>query len=317
MKRLFFSFGVLICVFLWILHTAATDSHAPVNAVIGDISFVKKFGHLPEPGTNEGLRIKTHLEYVELILRENSSSYLDKEIRQKRNKLIENLRKYRSAGIFPKNYGRNERSPCFIDRDGNICALGYLVEQSAGRQLAESINMDFQYSEVADMNSPALSGWLKQNGLTREEAATIQPSYDWDPAPAEEEKTNYVSKSYGLSSSVISGLNLTLSGIQLFKADHAPLSSKLGLLGGAAQTTLGLLSLPAKTNNMEGQASINEHKKALSLVNIGIGAGTMLFSSWELLRNKKRKETIYSWDVHGIPLSGKETAIALSLKRKL
>jgi len=78
-----------------------------------------------------------------------------------------------------------------------------------------------------------------------------------------------------------------------------------------------LLSLPAKTIKPNGQASINEPKKVLSLVNIGIGSATMLFSSWKLLKNNQGKERMYSWDVHGIPLPEKETAIALTLKRKI
>ena len=43
-----------------------------INPIIGDISFVEKFGRLPDFNTDETLRIQTHLEYVESLLRGKS-----------------------------------------------------------------------------------------------------------------------------------------------------------------------------------------------------------------------------------------------------
>lgn len=319
MKRLIFSFGILIFVFLWILHTAATDTHAPVNPVIGDISFIKKFGHPPTPQTDENLRIETHLEYAELMLRKNTPFYLNKTAKIKRDRIIKNLRAYRTAGIFPKNHDfKDQRRPCFIDRNGNICAVGYLVEKTAGRDLAESINRDFQYSNISEMNSTALSAWLKENGLSLEEAAIIQPSYDWEPGqPAEPVKINQISKSYAISSSVFSGVNLALNGIQLMKSKHGKLASKLGLFTGAAQVAFGTLTYPAKVRDQNGVTTTNQSKKVLSLTNIGIGSGTMLLSTWKLLKTSNPvKERSYSWDIYQMPLPDDLTALALSVKHK-
>jgi hypothetical protein len=50
----------------------ATDDAEPVwpiNTVVGDISFVETFGDLPDAHTDQGLRIETHLHYIEERLR--------------------------------------------------------------------------------------------------------------------------------------------------------------------------------------------------------------------------------------------------------
>jgi hypothetical protein len=314
MKRLTFSFSILILTFIWIYHTAASYN-PPVNSMIGDISYVKKFGHLPAPGADENERIKTHLEYAEMLLRRTETSYLDSETQLKRRKLLDHLHDYWVAGIFPKNYERkDERSPCFIDKDGNICAVGYLVEKSAGRHVAENINKEFQYSEIAVMNSSALNNWIALNGITKEEAAIIQPSYGWEPSPTAQTKNN-ISASYGISSAILGGINISANALQLSNKKSNLIISKIGLVSGAAQAGLGLASFPRKIKNAEGQGSVNESKKVLSMINIGIGTGTMLLSSWNLISNKTPKEKLVSWDLQSFPVSEKETAIALSIKR--
>ena len=318
MKRLAFSISVLVLVFVWIYHTAATDYNPAINSVIGDISYVKKFGHLPARGTDENVRIKTHLAYAEMLLRKEETYFLDPQTKSRREALLNHLNDYWNAGIFPKNYERkNKRSPCFIDSEGNICAVGYLVEQSASRELAETINKDFKYAKIEDMDSKALTDWIKANGLTKEEAAIIQPSYGWEPKPAEDRNnTNYISPSYGISSSLLGGLNLAVSGLQFSTKSASSLSSKIGLLTGAAQTSLGLLSFPHQQKNANGQVISNESKKTLSMVNIGLGMGTVILSSWNLIAKKPAKEKVYSWDIFGMPLNEKETAVALSVRRK-
>ena len=179
MKRLIFSFTILIMTFIWIYRTAA-DFNPPVNSVIGDISYVKKFGHLPAPGTDESIRIKTHLAYAELLLRKTETSYMNSETQLKREKLLGHLNNYWVAGLFPQNYDiKNERIHCFINKSSRICAIAYLIEKSAGRQMPENIYKEFKYHKIADVNNVALSEWITSNGLTREELGIIQPSYGW------------------------------------------------------------------------------------------------------------------------------------------
>jgi hypothetical protein len=161
-------------------HCSARPPHAvnTVNAVLGDESFVKTFGTAPTAYTNETLRIRTHLAYVERLLRQKDCSSLTPAQRARRAVMLDKLHEYWLAGRFPVNEAYpNERRPCFIDRFGSICAVGYLIEQSAGRELAERINARHQYEYIATMTMPALAAWVATSGLTKEECAMIQPGY--------------------------------------------------------------------------------------------------------------------------------------------
>src|SRR5438876_2576218 len=98
-----------------------------VNSVIGDISYIAKFGRLPNRGTNEALRIKTHLQFVEEQLRSKNVSFLSESLQKRRSEMLNLLQEYLENGVFPSNYDyKNERRPCFIDQNRNICAVGYL-----------------------------------------------------------------------------------------------------------------------------------------------------------------------------------------------
>jgi hypothetical protein len=154
-------------------------SSAPVNAILGDESFKFYFGKYPAQRTEESLRIATHLRYVEWYLRSVPVTHLSTEKIQSRNQMLDLLHQYREAGDFPSNFDfPGERRPCFIDRNKNICAVGYLIEQTAGRALAEKINATHQYEYITNMQSiPELQYWIEQSGLTLLECAMIQPSY--------------------------------------------------------------------------------------------------------------------------------------------
>ena len=60
-------------ILLLALITIITSSHKTidkintghVNPIIGDISYVEEYGNMPSDNTNENIRIKTHLKYVE------------------------------------------------------------------------------------------------------------------------------------------------------------------------------------------------------------------------------------------------------------
>ena len=118
-------FSVLILIYF-----GTKDTYGqPINAIIGDESYVSKFGVLPVATNNEDLRIKTHLEYVENLLRKKDVTGLDEAQNERRELLLDLLHDYWTAGIFPRNYDyQNQRMSCFIDKDGRICAVGYLIE---------------------------------------------------------------------------------------------------------------------------------------------------------------------------------------------
>jgi hypothetical protein len=174
--------GLIAFVFLFTSCESNTSTSEPntVNPVIGDASWVLQFGAKPEINSDEFTRVQTHLKYVEELLRSKDVSQLDEQKKSMRFRLLDLLHDYWKNGQFPKNTKyKDERKPCFIDDQGTICAVGYLIEQTAGRNFAEKINNLFQYSTISEMKLPELSAWITKSGLTTEEIATIQPSYNY------------------------------------------------------------------------------------------------------------------------------------------
>lgn len=170
-------YSFIILLMFSIAYSDAQNDH-PINAVIGDISFVKKFDHIPIPATDENLRIQTHLEYAENLLRRQDVSNLSPKLQRRRSHLLDLLHEYWIRGVFPRNYDyKSQRKPCFIDKDGRICAVGYLVEQTAGRDAAETINAKHKYDLIEEMDDEMIDDWIKKSGLTKKEFATIQPQY--------------------------------------------------------------------------------------------------------------------------------------------
>lgn len=165
---------------------ATENTHFPINSVLGDQSFIEKFGKDPTTKTNEILRITTHLEYVEEILKKKEVTHLTDEQQTNRLQIIQLLNDYRVNKAFPKNYDfPNKRLPCFIDKTGNICAVGYLIEKTAGRAVSERINEGYKYARIVAIQIPEVDEWIRKNGLTKKECAMIQPEYEYinEPQP--------------------------------------------------------------------------------------------------------------------------------------
>ncbi len=149
-----------------------------VNAILGDESFLCATGRLPDASADEDFRIGIHLAYVEALLRARDVSSLPAAAREARELNLDRLHEYRIAGSFPRHERcPGGRKPAFIDHEGRICAVGYLVEQSAGRALATSIDARFHKATVAEMESEALANWTATSGLSARELAMIQPCY--------------------------------------------------------------------------------------------------------------------------------------------
>ena len=294
---------------------SSVDKSQMVNSVLGDISYESKFGHNPDISTDNNLRIRTHLEYVENLLRKKDVSNLSVELKIKRNHLLDLLHDYWKNGIFPKNYDYSEqRKPCFIDRDGNICAVGYLVEQSTSRQVADAINNKHKYDELLAMNNSTVDNWVLTSGLAKEECAMIQPTYG--PTPVE--TYNNITPAYGISSSIIGGLNLslnTINGIQIGKGTTNKTVSIIGLITGAGQIALGSAKFP-KENKGWGTNYTNESQKTLSMVNIGLGTTTMILSAWNLITNRKQKDKLTTWNIYSFPTQNNNTGMAFSMTRR-
>ena len=314
MKTSKFILTILVLTILASCNRKSSEIDQTVNAVIGDISFIETFGQKPTNETDENKRLQTHLKYVEKQLRSKNISSLTKKQKENRLKMLDLLNEYWTAGVFPKNYDHpDKRIPCFIDKNGNICAVGYLIEQTAGRKIAEEINSNFKYEYLLAMNDQTVDSWVQSSGLTKQECAMIQPAYG--PAPSD----NYISPAYGVSSSLVGGLNLslnTINGIQISKGANNKTVPILGLIAGAGQITLGALNYP-KEQMTWGGTYVNPAQRNLSLINIGIGTSTLILSSWNLITNRKPKEKSLSWNIYSFPTQSSNMGLGFSLTKRL
>ena len=315
MKKQFFPFILLIIGVVCLnFRKSSVDKKQTINPVLGDISFISKFGYPPDVNTDEVLRIKTHLEYAEEFLRNKPVSGLSALLQQQRIHLLDLLHQYCLVGIFPRNYDHaGQRKPCFIDKDGRICAVGYLVKQTAGREAAEQINDNHKYEELLAMNDKSLDNWIAESGLTKEECAMIQPTYPGGPYGY----GNYIPIAYSISSFVIGATNISTSIInsrQISKGAKNKTAPILGLLFGAGQVTIGALSMPPR---IAIDRETNKSKRALSFVNIGVGASSIILSTINLLTNKKPKvEKKTSWGVYSFPAQNNNLGLAFSFTKR-
>lgn len=147
------------------------------NHHIGDAGFIEAFGRRPTRHDDERVRMTTHLQHVRDWLAARPPT--KPELAPQRAALIAALDRYIAKGTTPKNTLLPWRTPVFIDEEGTICAVGYLIESSAGRDVAEKIakahRYDFIETIAADM--PEVATWIASSGLTLEEIQTIQPAY--------------------------------------------------------------------------------------------------------------------------------------------
>jgi len=215
-----------------------TPSVQPVNAVLGNESFRQVHGAFPTPDTPERLRLRTHLAYVEALLRARSSPSLTPAQRARRASLLDSLRAYRRAGRFPRNTEVPGRSPVFIDQEGRVCAVGHLIAVSAGRDLAERIDAQYHLADVRDMDLSAIDEWAEANGFTRRELAMIQPWYGGPrPGPRPEEDDATALEITALSTSVGASL---VNGVLLERGAPSVVGGAVGVGAGTTSLIVGL-----------------------------------------------------------------------------
>ena len=120
----------------------------------------------------ERLHIQAHLALTELRLLLTKRSCAERQI------TLSNLHGYWRNGVFPKNTRRpGLRTPIFIDENGTYCAVGSLMASSRDDSLAHKINKTNTFVIVEELEGDEVAAWLKHTGITKEEAALIQPGY--------------------------------------------------------------------------------------------------------------------------------------------
>lgn len=286
-------------------------NHTSVNAVLGDISFIEKFGVEPDATTEENLRLITHLEYVENKLRNTDVSHLSAELRAKRSQLLDYLNEYLEAEAFPKNYHYpKKRQSVFIDKNGRICAVGYLVEKSVGRTVSEEINRKYKFSSVLDIKSKTFEKWVSESGFTKKELAMIQPMYG--SFPPQEPSDPGVSEAYDVSSSVLIGVNTAMNFVNAsiaFRGSQSRTVPIAGLISGTTQLVLGVANYPK-------DPSISKRKRELSILNIGFGSLTVALSSYNLLNIKNESEKSYAVRLKSFSLPQNNSGVGIGFSKR-
>lgn len=310
-----------ICLLLSSFTCIAQQKLQEVNALLHDESYITGFGVIPDAATNEQDRIQTHLSYVEQLLRTTDATNLTNNQQANRTIILDILHQYWTRGIFPTNRDYpDERKPCFIDADGNICAVGYLIEQTKGRQLAEDIKTKHQYDFLLNMNEPAIEAWADEYGLTLKECAMIQPTYGAPPA----EQTSYadIQTGYGISSGLIGGTNIGINIANLStRLKHNIALSYIGLVTGTTQVIMGIAnvkrtsSLPV-INGYETYTSYKAQNN-LSYVNIAMGTTTIVTSALNLALRKKIKDKRNAFNLYSYPNYCSSVSMGLSFTRKI
>jgi hypothetical protein len=147
------------------------------NHHVGDDSFVLAMGHAPGSRDGERERMHVHLAYVRGWLGARSATR--PELSARRAELLSYLDEYIAHGTTPANTHLPWRNPVFIDDSGTICAVGYLIERSSGRAVAERIAEAHRYDYLEDIatSMPEVKRWIDESGFTLEELASIQPGY--------------------------------------------------------------------------------------------------------------------------------------------
>jgi hypothetical protein len=294
--------------------TVATNAADAVNAVIGNESLLFNTENLPLTEQN---RIRLHLNYVVKKLYNKDVQYLPLLQQQNRFQMLHYLFAYAKAGQFPQNIKyKHQRKPCFIDDKGAICAVGYLIAQSAGLDVAKYINSKFQYNLISEMHDPVLEGWISNSGLTKEECAMIQPSYGFPPTNEESE----LQKGDAIITGLCSGISVSAIMINGFGSGRFQQSKALpaiGIVTGVTQLAYGIALFPDTKNNFSGGITINTAERNASIINMGLGTANLLMSTWRLLSNTKSKDKRTVWNIYSTPSIHNSTVYGFRLGRRI
>lgn len=224
----------------------------------------------------ETARIQAHLESVEQELLGRDVSHLSADQRAARARHIRVLREYRERGVFPHNHDfPGERVPYFADEHGTLCAMAYLIAESGREDLVERVAATRNNARIPELADDAeLVAWLKDAGLSLDEAARIQPWYD-GPGMIIDDEPNTVSASYAIGSALTSGLGGAMIALNLtsVRSEDGPRWPALvGLTTGVAGLALGIDKL-----GDGGTPAL------LGAVNTGIGALSATLGAWNLI----------------------------------
>jgi hypothetical protein len=150
---------------------------AGANHHLGDASYIAAYGHPPGAHAGERDRMQRHLAFVRDWLASRPATR--PALVARRAEILGYLDVYIAKRTTPKNDHVPWRTPVFIDDQGTICAVGYLIEQSVDPALPRRIARAHRYDFIEDIARamPEVQAWIDGSGFTLEEIASIQPAY--------------------------------------------------------------------------------------------------------------------------------------------
>ncbi|HVH66492.1 MAG TPA: hypothetical protein VM716_01345 [Gemmatimonadales bacterium] len=243
----------------------------------------------------ETARIRAHLAAVERQLRGEDVRVLTASQQAARTRNLDVLHQYWMRGVFPKNTGfPGRRVPYFVDQYGTRCAMAYLIERSGHGDLVARVAATNNNARIRELKTdPELVAWLQQNGLTADEAARIQPSYDggWGPTTPD---ASAASIGYKTTTGVAIGAGAITTALNLAHTGISPtLTGVLGIAGGVA-------GLAAGGPNLDRSGS----RRTLGFVNAGVGAVSVAFGVYRLASRAptQARANVGPWvDARGAP----------------
>ena len=125
----------------------------------------------------DDVRICEHLRRAESALR-SADHDLSPERRRRRERHLDRLAAYRERGEFPTNRRHAGRTPLFVGDDGTPCAMAHLLLEDGREDLVAAVMAAEPTARIEELpdDHPVVE-WVEANGLTRAEAARIQPAY--------------------------------------------------------------------------------------------------------------------------------------------
>lgn len=176
MKNLLLS-GILLCLALVAYSNPSFNRLAEVNKEWLLQKDVQTLNYPEYKMRTDREWIRIHLSLVEQTLRHRSTANLSELQTANRFKALDYLHQYWQSGAFPINDLYTYRTPIFIDRYDNFCAVGYLVKATGFESVSRKISKETNLAYVKDMKCPELFAWAKEFGFSIDELAWIQPLY--------------------------------------------------------------------------------------------------------------------------------------------
>lgn len=177
MKNLLILFLASISFHAQAIPTNVYQKLVELNACWEEQPDVDKLAYPECDNRSEREWIRTHLTLVEQTLRARNTAHLSEQQKAKRAQALYHLNQYWHEGNFPVNDQYNYRTPIFIDKYDNFCAVGYLVKATGFEHVSRKVAAQTNLAYVREMNYPELFAWANEYGFTVDELAWIQPQY--------------------------------------------------------------------------------------------------------------------------------------------